>query len=144
MVGGLGGGAGSGRPGRAPMLAEINVTPLVDVMLVLLIVFMITAPLLTPGVSVDLPETSADALPGQGEPLTVTVRADGAIFVQDTQVEPQTLVPRLQAVAESGYEQRIFIQGDKNVDYGAVADVMARINTAGFTRIGLVTDSADQ
>ncbi len=135
-----GGGAHRHRPGRTRMLAEINVTPLVDVMLVLLIVFMVAAPLLTVGVAVDLPETAAQPIPEQGEPLTVTITADGTIFVQETAVEIDSLVPQLEAIATAGYDQRIYIRGDQARSYGEVVRVMGRINTAGFRRIGLVTD----
>jgi biopolymer transport protein TolR len=121
-------------------MAEINVTPLVDVMLVLLIVFMIAAPLLTVGVTVDLPETAAKPIPDQGEPLTVTVGGDGVIYVQETPVDIETLVPRLEAIATAGYDQRIYIRGDQSRSYGEVVRVMGRINAAGFKRIGLVTD----
>lgn len=131
---------GRHRPGRTKPMAEINVTPLVDVMLVLLIVFMIAAPLLTVGVAVDLPETAANPIQDTGEPLTVTVAADGVIFVQDTPVEYENLIPHLEAIATAGYDQRIFIRGDKNRAYGDVVRVMGRINAAGFRRIGLVTD----
>jgi biopolymer transport protein TolR len=135
-----GGGAHRHRPGRTRMLAEINVTPLVDVMLVLLIVFMVAAPLLTVGVAVDLPETAAQPIPEQGEPLTVTITGDGTIFVQETAVEIDGLVPQLEAVATAGYDQRIYIRGDQARSYGEVVRVMGRINSAGFRRIGLVTD----
>lgn len=135
-----GGGAHRHRPGRTRMMAEINVTPLVDVMLVLLIVFMVAAPLLTVGVAVDLPETAAQPIPEQGEPLTVTITNDGTIFVQETAVDLDSLVPQLEAIATAGYDQRIFIRGDQARTYGEVVRVMGRINTAGFRRIGLVTD----
>jgi biopolymer transport protein TolR len=134
------GGAHRHRPGRTRMLAEINVTPLVDVMLVLLIVFMVAAPLLTVGVAVDLPETAAQPIPEQGEPLTVTITGDGTIFVQETAVELDRLVPQLEAIATAGYDQRIYIRGDQARSYGEVVRVMGRINAAGFRRIGLVTD----
>jgi biopolymer transport protein TolR len=132
-----------GRRGRRirPM-AEINVTPFVDVMLVLLIVFMVTAPLLTVGVPVDLPKTKAQALSQDREPLSVTVRRDGSIYLQNTRVSEDDLVPRLTAIAANGYDQRIFVRGDKSVDYGRVMQVMALISAAGFTHIGLVTDIA--
>ncbi len=126
--------------GRAQPMSEINVTPLVDVMLVLLIVFMVAAPLLTVGVAVDLPETAAQPIPDQGEPLTVTVAGDGTIYVQETQVTLEELVPRLSAMSKAGYEQRIYIRGDQNRAYGEVARVMGRINAAGFRQIGLVMD----
>lgn len=128
------------RPGRTRMMAEINVTPFVDVMLVLLIVFMVAAPLLTVGVAVDLPETAAQPIPEQGEPLTVTITGDGTIFVQETAVELESLVPQLEAIATAGYDQRIFIRGDQARSYGEVVRVMGKINAAGFRRIGLVTD----
>lgn len=128
------------RPGRVRPMSEINVTPLVDVMLVLLIVFMVAAPLLTVGVAVDLPETAAKPIPDQGEPLTVTVTGDGVIFVEDTQVDIDSLVPRLTAIAKAGYDQRIFIRGDQSRSYGEIVRVMGRINAAGFRQIGLVTD----
>jgi biopolymer transport protein TolR len=133
-----------GRNGRkrARPMAEINVTPFVDVMLVLLIVFMVTAPLLTVGVPVDLPKTRAQPLGQDREPLSVTVKRDGRIFVQNTLVSDDDLVPRLTAIAANGYDQRIFVRGDKSVDYGRVMEVMAMISAAGFTHIGLVTDVA--
>jgi biopolymer transport protein TolR len=132
-----------GRRGRRirPM-AEINVTPFVDVMLVLLIVFMVTAPLLTVGVPVDLPKTKAQALSQDREPLSVTVRRDGRIYLQNTPIAEDDIVPRLTAIAANGYDQRIFVRGDKSVDYGRVMEVMALISAAGFTHIGLVTDIA--
>ncbi len=133
-------GARRHQPGRTRLLAEINVTPLVDVMLVLLIVFMVAAPLLTVGVAVDLPETTAQPIADQGEPLTVTITGDGTIFVQETPVDIDSLVPRLEAIATAGYDQRIFIRGDQARTYGEVVQVMGRINAAGFRRIGLVTN----
>jgi biopolymer transport protein TolR len=123
-------------------MAEINVTPFVDVMLVLLIVFMVTAPLLTVGVPVDLPKTKAQALSQDREPLSVTVRRDGRIYLQNTLIAEDDIVPRLTAIAANGYDQRIFVRGDKSVDYGRVMEVMALISAAGFTHIGLVTDIA--
>lgn len=122
--------------------AEMNVTPFVDVMLVLLIVFMVTAPLLTVGVPVDLPKTKAQPLSQNREPLSVTVRKNGRIYLQNTPVAEDDLVPRLTAIAANGYDQRIFVRGDKSVNYGKVMEVMARISAAGFTHIGLVTDVA--
>lgn len=127
---------------RIRPMAEINVTPFVDVMLVLLIVFMVTAPLLTVGVPVDLPKTKAQALGQDREPLAVTVKKDGTIYLQNTAVPEDALVPKLTAIAANGYDQRIFVRGDKDVDYGRVMEVMARISAAGFTHIGLVTDVA--
>ncbi len=123
-------------------VASINVTPFVDVMLVLLIVFMVAAPLLQVGVPVELPRTAARPLASLADPLTVTVRADGAIFVQETQVEPEDLAAKLEAIAAAGYEQRIFIRADSGASYGDVATVMADISTAGFRNLALVTDPA--
>jgi biopolymer transport protein TolR len=131
-----------GRRRRIRPMAEINVTPFVDVMLVLLIVFMVTAPLLTVGVPVDLPKTKAQALSQDREPLTVSLRRDGSIYLQNTRVSDDDLVPKLTAIAANGYDQRIFVRGDKAVDYGRVMEVMAKISAAGFTHIGLVTDVA--
>jgi biopolymer transport protein TolR len=130
---------GRGRRGR-PM-SEINVTPFVDVMLVLLIVFMVTAPLLTVGVPVDLPQTRAKSLGEDREPLAVTIDKAGQVFLQNTPIEVDQLVPKLTAISSNGYDQRIFVRGDKAVDYGKVMEVMGLLNAAGFTRIGLVNDS---
>lgn len=120
--------------------SNINVTPLVDVMLVLLIIFMVTAPLLTAGVAVDLPKTRAKLLSQDKEPLTITIEKSGKIFLQETEIAAAELVPRLTAIAENGYDQRIFVRGDKAVDYGTVMQVMGELNAAGFRRIGLVTE----
>ncbi len=130
--------------GRYKPMAEINVTPFVDVMLVLLIVFMVAAPLLTVGVPIDLPETSAKPLQGDKEPLTISVDAAGQIFLQDTKIEFDEVVPKLLAIADSGYNERIFVRGDKTVDYQAVMKVMGAIYKAGFKRIGLVTESEEK
>ena len=125
---------------RRRVMAEINVTPFVDVMLVLLIVFMVTAPLLTVGVPVDLPKTRAPALGQDREPLSITVRKDGVIFLQKEQVPEEALVDKLTAIAANGYNQRIFVRGDAGASYGKVMEVMGLLAAAGFTHIGLVTD----
>ena len=135
--------SGGGRRGRLrrrhqPM-AEINVTPFVDVMLVLLIIFMVAAPLLTVGVPIDLPETRASALESDTEPLTVSIGSDGRIFLQDSEVSAEQLVATLQAIASGGLNERIFVRGDRQADYGTVMRVMGRLNAAGYKRIGLVT-----
>src|ERR1700749_2691853 len=135
-------GKGRGRHARSRPMAEINVTPFVDVMLVLLIVFMVTAPLLTVGVPVDLPKTKAQALSQDREPLSVTIRKGGTIYLQNTPVAEDSLVDRLTAISQNGYDQRIFVRGDKSVDYGRVMEVMGMLSAAGFTHIGLVTDAA--
>lgn len=120
--------------------AEINVTPFVDVMLVLLIVFMVAAPLLTVGVEVDLPDTEARALTTSEEPLTLTIRADGQIFLMDTAIEFEELGPRLNAISGAGSDARIYIRADDGAEYGDVMRVMARVSSSGYTNIGLVTD----
>ena len=124
-------------------MAEINVTPFVDVMLVLLIVFMVAAPLLTVGVPIELPETSAKPLQGDKEPLTITVNSEGTVLLQETEIDLESLVPKLVEIAEENYDERIYVRGDKRVDYGTVAKVMAMISASGFKRIGLVTDFED-
>jgi biopolymer transport protein TolR len=122
-------------------MSEINVTPFVDVMLVLLIVFMVTAPLLTAGVPIDLPQTRARLLGQDREPLAVSIDGAGKVFLQNTEIPVNELVPKLMAISENGYDQRIFVRGDRTVDYGRVMEVMGLLNVAGFTRIGLVTES---
>jgi len=129
---------------RSRVSSEINVTPLVDVMLVLLIVFMVAAPLLSVGVPIDLPKTDAKALPSQQEPLTITVDASGKVFLQDEEVLIEDLIAKLVAVSDTGYDERIYLRGDENSDYGAVMKVMARINAAGFSNLNLVTDPISQ
>ena len=124
---------------RYQPLAEINVTPMVDVMLVLLIIFMVTAPLLTVGVPVDLPKTKAQALSQDREPLSVSVRRDGSIYLQNTRIAEDALVPRLTAIAANGYDQRIFVRGDRSVDYGRVMRLLGDINRAGLRKLALVS-----
>ena len=125
-------------------MSEINVTPFVDVMLVLLIVFMVSAPLLTVGVPIDLPQSRAKPLEGDNEPLTVSINAQGQVFLQDSEITLDDLVPRLTAIAQNGYEERIYVRGDQDVGYGAIMSVMGRLNAAGFKRIGLVTQQEPQ
>jgi biopolymer transport protein TolR len=133
-----------GRGRRRGLVAEINVTPFVDVMLVLLIVFMVTAPLLTAGIQVELPKTKAEALPAAKEPLTVTILSDGNIYIQETEVGVEDLLPRLQAIAQTGYDQRIFIRGDSSAQYGRIAEVMALMSSAGYRNLGLVTEPVEK
>ncbi len=121
-------------------MSDINVTPMVDVMLVLLIVFMITAPLLTLGVQVNLPKAGGQNLPSQDTPLTISVNARGDIFIQDTEVSRADLVATLTAIAHGGRTQHIYVRGDENVNYGQIAGIVARITAAGFTRVALVTE----
>ena len=138
------GGSGGGRRrrrGRAQPMAEINVTPFVDVMMVLLIIFMVAAPLLTVGVPVELPKTAASALPSETEePLTVTIAADGVVSIQNTEVGRDELVPRLQAIASERSDDRVFLRADGAVTYEVVAQIMGALNAGGFSSIGLVTD----
>ena len=128
--------AGNGRRHR-PM-GEINVTPFVDVMLVLLIVFMVTAPLLTVGVEVDLPKTQAGQINADAAPLVVSIKDDGTLFLQETEMPPDQLIPRLQAISKANPGVRIFVRGDAAVAYGDVIGVMGRIQAAGFERVALV------
>ncbi|MDQ6437012.1 protein TolR [Mesorhizobium sp. LHD-90] len=134
------GGRGHRRRGRHHgLMSEINVTPFVDVMLVLLIIFMVAAPLLTVGVPIDLPETQAKAMNADTQPITISVNQAGEIHLQETVIPIDEVVPKLQAIAKTGYEERIFIRGDKTADYGTVMKVMAEISAAGFKNIGLVS-----
>ena len=138
-----GGRRGRRRGGRSQPMAEINVTPFVDVMLVLLIIFMVAAPLLTVGVPVDLPETAATALPtDEEEPLTVTIAADGGVSIQETPTPRAELVAKLTAIAAERSSDRIFLRADGANSWDAVAGIMGDLNAAGFTNIGLVTDVA--
>ena len=137
-----GGGGRRRKRGRARPMSEINVTPFVDVMLVLLIIFMVAAPLLTVGVPVELPKTAAEALPSeQEEPLTVTMTAEGAIQVQTTDVDEGDLIPRLRAIAAERADDRIYLRADGAIPYERVMQVMGALNAGGFSSIGLVTDT---
>lgn len=139
-VSGGSGGSRRGRRGRRKqLLSEINVTPFVDVMLVLLIIFMVAAPLLTVGVPIDLPETEAKALNSETQPITVSVNSSGQVFLQETEIAVDEVVAKLEAIATTGYDERIYVRGDTNADYGTVMKVMARISAAGFKNLGLVT-----
>ncbi|MBV8578831.1 MAG: protein TolR [Acetobacteraceae bacterium] len=126
--------------GRYRPLSEINVTPLVDVMLVLLIIFMVTAPLMTSGVPVDLPKTSAQPLNSDSEPLTVSVNAEGKIYLQDQEVPLGDLVAKLQAIARNNPDRRIFVRGDKELAYGRIMEVMGTITQGGFTKVALLAE----
>jgi biopolymer transport protein TolR len=121
-------------------MAEINMTPFIDVMLVLLIVFMVAAPLLTVGVPIDLPQSQAQALNQDNEPLTVSIDGKGDIFLQETKVTLDEIVPKLQALAKQGLEERIFVRGDKTVNYGQIMQIMGRVSGAGFKKVALVTE----
>jgi len=139
------GGSGRRRHRRAksPMMSDINVTPFVDVMLVLLIIFMVAAPMLTVGVPVELPDTAANALPTeQEEPLTITMTADGRLLIQKTEVAPGEMIPKLRAIAAERTSDKVFLRADGAIPYEQVAQVMGALNAAGFRNIGLVTDAS--
>jgi biopolymer transport protein TolR len=127
---------------RRKVMSEINVTPMVDVMLVLLIIFMVSAPLLTVGVPIDLPQSQAKSLDQDKEPLTVSVNEKGQVFLQNAEIKSEDLVAKLQAVAEArgGTDARVFVRGDKKVDYGTMMQVMGRLSGAGFHKVALVTE----
>jgi len=141
-MGGGSGGGGRRHSRRANVMSEINVTPMVDVMLVLLIIFMVSAPLLTVGVPLDLPQTAAKSLDQDKEPLTLSVQLSGKIFLNNTEIKVEELVPKLKAITEArgGMDERIFVRGDTKVDYGTVMRVMGRLSAAGFKRVALVTE----
>ncbi|MBN9027442.1 MULTISPECIES: protein TolR [Kaistia] len=145
-VGGRSGGGGRGgrrRRRSTGVMSEINVTPFVDVILVLLIIFMVSAPLLTAGVPLDLPQSQAKALTADKDPISVSVNAEGKIFLQETEISLDELMPKLKAIAAAGYEERIFVRGDKTSNYGAIMRVMGAISSAGYHNIGLVTEATD-
>ncbi|MFW0776484.1 MAG: protein TolR [Rickettsiales bacterium] len=132
------------RGGKHKAMAEINITPMVDVMLVLLIIFMVAAPLMTTGVSVDLPKTSSAPVTGQDEPIAVSVKSNGKVYVQKTAVKLGDLRDKLAAILGAKKETRIFVRGDKNVDYGRIMEVVSEINAAGFTKVALLTDMPER
>ncbi|CAD7055605.1 putative transport transmembrane protein [Pseudorhizobium banfieldiae] len=140
-VGAKGGSGGRRRRGgrKNGLVSEINVTPLVDVMLVLLIIFMVAAPMMTVGVPIDLPETQAKAMNADTQPITVSVNPAGEIYLQETAIALDEVVPKLEAIATTGYNERIYVRGDTAAAYGVVMKVMARISAAGFKNLGLVT-----
>jgi biopolymer transport protein TolR len=132
----------AGRRKYAPM-ADINVTPMVDVMLVLLVIYMVTAPLLTVGVPVDLPKTKAAAMNNEDKPLVVSIKKDGGIYLQDTQIDMESLGPRLAAIVANKPDTTVYVRGDKDINYGLFAEVLAELQSNGITKIGLVNDSKD-
>jgi biopolymer transport protein TolR len=140
-----GGSGGRGRRrggGRKAPMSEINVTPMVDVMLVLLIIFMVAAPLMTVGVPIDLPETKAKEMNSDTKPITVSIKKEGLVYLgeeTETPISLDELVPKLQAIAKTGAEERIFVRGDATADYGTIMKVMGLLNSAGYKNIGLVT-----
>jgi len=142
---GAGGSPSRGRSARRKFtpMADINVTPMVDVMLVLLIIFMVTAPLLTVGVEVELPKTSAEAMPNPEEPLVVTVRSDNVVFLQETQIAVEELGPRLAAITSNKPDTTIYVRGDATANWDGIAQVLAELQANGFTKVGIVTDTKD-
>ncbi|AFC71418.1 protein TolR [Rickettsia australis] len=132
--------AGSNRKSKRAVVSEINVTPLVDVMLVLLIIFMITSPMLVSGVNVDLPETNSSPISGQDEPLVVTINNKGAIFLFETPIERTYLTDKLLNITKEKKDARIFVRGDRNVSYGQVVEIVAEIHAAGFARVALISN----
>jgi biopolymer transport protein TolR len=139
-----GGGRRRGRRGKSSPMSEINVTPMVDVMLVLLIIFMVAAPLMTVGVPIDLPKTQARQLNTEQEPVTVSVNTEGVIFVGESQVGLEAVVDAVMAASANGVEDRVYVRGDGAANYGAVMQVMGALSGAGFTKIGLLTDQAER
>jgi biopolymer transport protein TolR len=135
-------GGGRRRYRRKSVMSEINVTPMVDVMLVLLIIFMVSAPLLTVGVPIDLPQTQAKSLDQDKEPLTLSVDLQGKVFLQNSEIPIDELVPKLKSItdARGGFDERIYVRGDRKIDYGSVMRVMGRLSSAGFRRVALVTE----
>ncbi len=129
------------RSKRYTQLSEINVTPFVDVMLVLLIVFMVTAPLLTVGIPVDLPKVKANALTDQKDPIEITVKLDGLVYLGESEVEIENLIPRLNAITDQNTEARIYVRGDRVVAYGRVMEIMSIINSAGYVKVALVAQN---
>ena len=125
-------------------MSEINVTPFVDVMLVLLIVFMVTAPLLTVGIKVDLPKVKATALTDIKDPIEITVKLDGEVYIGESKVEVENLIPRLYAITEQNIEARIYIRGDRVVAYGRIMEIMSIINSAGYIKVALITQNLEQ
>jgi len=132
-------GGRSRRRRRSAPMSEINVTPMVDVMLVLLIIFMVTAPLLTVGVQIDLPKTKATIIRGQDEPLAITIDKEGQIYLQETEIDLEGLRPRLVAITGNNPDVRIFVRGDASVNYGRIMEVVGTINAAGYSKVALVT-----
>lgn len=142
MMGPGGGNSRRGRTRSAGGFNEINVTPFVDVMLVLLIIFMVAAPMMTTGVTVDLPKTKASAVAGNDEPVNVSIKSDGSVWLQNTKVEIEQLGEKLKAIKGEKTDTRIFVRGDTKIDYGQVMKVVGELNGAGFTKVALLTDQA--
>ncbi|MDX2050336.1 MAG: protein TolR [Rickettsiaceae bacterium] len=134
---------GKGGKRRGPQIAQINITPVVDVMLVLLIIFMITSPMLVAGINVDLPESSASQVSGQDEPLSITIDKNRNIYIMDTKIHENELIEKIKAILNEKYSARIFVRGDKSLPYGKVIELISKINSAGFTKVALITNTKD-
>ncbi len=142
MASGNPGGASTKRRRQTKVFSEINVTPMVDVMLVLLVIFMVTAPMMTTGVTVDLPQSAASPVAGQDEPLTISVTSDGKVYIQKTPVAVKDLRAKLKAITGAKKDTRIFVRGDRSVDYGKIMQVVGEINAGGFSKVALITEPA--
>jgi biopolymer transport protein TolR len=140
MAGSAGGGRRRRRGRRGGAINEINMTPFIDVMLVLLIIFMVAAPMMTAGVPIDLPQTKAAPLNSDSTPVTLSIKQTGQVFLGETEITDEAIVGKLAEVAKSGFDERVFVRGDKRVDYGRVAQVMSIVTTAGYKRVALVTE----
>jgi biopolymer transport protein TolR len=140
MVAAGGGGRRRRRRGKRGAINEINMTPFIDVMLVLLIIFMVAAPMMTAGVPLDLPQTKAAPLNSDAKPVTLSIKATGQVFLGETELTDEAIVGKLAEVSKAGFDERIFVRGDKKVDYGRVAQVMSIVTTAGYKRVALVTE----
>jgi biopolymer transport protein TolR len=134
---------GRGRGYRTNQFSEINVTPFVDVMLVLLIIFMVTAPMMTSGVTVDLPDSAAAPIKGNDEPLTISIKSSGDVYIQESLTKLEDLAPKLEAILGEKKDSRIFIRGDKNVDYGTVMKVVGEVNAGGFFKVALISEQGE-
>jgi biopolymer transport protein TolR len=130
----------TGRPGQRRLMSEINVTPMVDVMLVLLVIFMVTAPLLTVGVPVDLPQTKAPAINEPKEPLVISINAKGEVYLQNSQIDANDLAARLTAITSNNPDAAIYVRGDRAIDYGRVLEIMGIVSAAGFTKVSLIAE----
>lgn len=130
---------GTNNKKRHTLVSEINVTPLVDVMLVLLIIFMVTSPMMVSGISVDLPETNSNPVAGQDEPLTISMDKKGHVYIMETQIPKNALTEKLKAITKSKLDTRIFVRGDKGVLYGDIMEIVSSISAAGFTKVALIT-----
>lgn len=133
-------GAGKSARGKSKIVSEINVAPIVDVMLVLLVIFMITAPMLISGIKVDLPETTSKPISGQEEPLAVSIDKTGKVYIMDTLIEENKLVEKLKAITKAKMDTRIFVRGDKSLSYGRIMEIVGEINAAGFSKVALITN----